>query len=129
MARGPRVYCDWTVSGKENEKKKKERKEKRVSKSEKRRFQVICMYVDKICRIIHYICKGVCVSYGIEIFFFYSSFVNVHTSNIGKLPILEDQKGFPSRDLPQSVDCPFGEIINDVCMCFQHADVVADVFG
>lgn len=49
----------------------------------------------------------------------------VHTSNVAKLPILEDQKLFSPGNLIQPLDRSLREIINDVGMCFEDAHTVS----
>lgn len=49
------------------------------------------------------------------------------TANVPKLPVLEYKEVFPRGYLLKTFDCPVGEIINDVCMCFEYANGVADL--
>lgn len=52
-----------------------------------------------------------------------------HTSNVTKLPILEDQKFPPFRDPYQSFHRSTPKVINDIGMRFEHTYTVTDIVG
>lgn len=51
------------------------------------------------------------------------------TANVAEFPILEDKEVFPLSDFLEAFDCSIGEVIDDVGMCLEDADGIADFFG
>lgn len=52
-----------------------------------------------------------------------------HTSYVTKLPVLKDNKLFASRYLVESSYGLLAKVANDVRMSFEHADMIAHLFG
>lgn len=52
-----------------------------------------------------------------------------HTTNVGKLAVLEDEKVLPPRDSPKGLCSPVGPVGDDVAVCLEQAYRVAHVFG
>lgn len=53
----------------------------------------------------------------------------LRTANVPEFPVLEDEEVLPLGDLLEAFDRPIGEVVDDVCMCLEHAYRVADFLG
>jgi hypothetical protein len=51
------------------------------------------------------------------------------TTNIGKLAVLEDKEPLSSCNLTQGLGGPVGPVCDNVAVCLEEADVVADLLG
>ena len=51
------------------------------------------------------------------------------TPNVTKLPVLEDDELLSPCNLSQPSDSPIREVLNDVCVSFEHADLVSHILG
>ena len=55
--------------------------------------------------------------------------VGEHTADVSEFAVFEQQELLSPGDFIQAFDRAFRKIIDDVCVRFQHADVVAHLLG